>query len=244
MTVPVAGDHPGPCPGPPSARAFVGEGRALAELAGFFRQRQALVESLPRGRSWRVMVLPGFLANDFTTSPLRHLLSDLGHDVTGWGAGRNLGLRPGVYEAMEARFRTFARHAQQPVALIGWSLGGLYAIELARRFPDLVGHVFTLGSPVSGHLTANRAWRLYERVAGHRIDSAPIIWQPGAIPPMPLTAIAAMGDGIVHPVAACARPDRLVENVAVPGTHIGLVWNVHVARLISNRLAFPRDFCS
>ena len=86
-----------------------------------------------------------------------------------------------------------------------------------------------MGSPVSGLLTANNAWKLYERVAGHALQSAPVDWQPGAI--------AALGDCIVHPKAAHARPGPEVENLHVPGTHSGLGWNPHAIRLVADRLA-------
>ena len=94
-----------------------------------------------------------------------------------------------------------------------------------------------MGSPVSGALTANNAWKLYERVAGHPIHDAPVDWQPGALPAVPFTAIAATGDGIVHPQAAQARPGPSVENLEVPGTHCGLGWNPHAIRLVADRLA-------
>jgi len=97
--------------------------------------------------------------------------------------------------------------------------------------------VITLGSPVSGLLTANNAWKLYERVAGHPIADPPIDWQPGALPDVPLTAIQARGDGIVHPEAARAREGPLVENLEVPGTHAGLGWNIPAIRIVADRLA-------
>lgn len=227
---------PGPALGAPDMRALLAEARAVGELAAFRRQRQALIRSLPHWPSRPVMVLPGFLSGDTATAPLRGVLAAIGHRVTGWGPGRNMGLRPGVFEAVEQRFRAFAdEHGR--AALVGWSLGGLYAVELARRHPALARQVITLGSPVSGLLTANRVWRLYEQVAGHAIDAAPVDWQPGALPAVPLTAIAALGDGVVHPAAARARAGLLVENLSVPGTHAGLGWNVHAIRVVADRLA-------
>jgi pimeloyl-ACP methyl ester carboxylesterase len=225
------------CPGPPTRLAYAAEVRALAELAAFHRQRVALIQSLPHWPNRAVFVIPGFLSGDWATAPLRGVLNAIGHRAEGWGLGRNLGLRPGRFEALEARFLDLAGRAHRPVALVGWSLGGLYAVELARRYPEAVCRLVTLGSPVSGLLTANNAWQLYERVAGHRIAEAPIDWQPGALPPVPFTAIAARGDGIVHPRAARARPGRLAENIEVPGSHAGLGWNTHAIRLIADRLA-------
>ena len=225
------------CPGPPGALAYAAEVRALAELAQFRKLRVGLIRELPQWPTRHVLVIPGFLSGDWATAPLRGVLSAIGHKTQGWGLGRNMGLRPGRFEQLEHRFLRFAGSAGEPVALVGWSLGGLYAVELARRYPEAVRHVITMGSPVSGLLTANNAWRLYERVAGHPIDAPPVAWQPGALPPVPFTAIAARGDGIVHPEAARARPGPLVENLDVPGSHAGLGWNPHAIRIVADRLA-------
>lgn len=224
-------------PGPPGRLAYAAELRALGELSAFRKARIGLIRELPHWPSRHVLVLPGFLSGDWATSPLRGVLSAIGHKTEGWKLGRNLGLRPGQFELLEHRFLQFSQTAREPVAVLGWSLGGLYAVELARRHPDLVRQVITLGSPVSGHLTANNAWKLYERVAGHPINDAPVDWQPGALPRVPFTAIAALGDGIVHPEAAHARPGPLVENLVVPGSHAGLGWNQHAIRLVADRLA-------
>lgn len=221
----------------PKRLALMAEARSIAELAAFRNARAGLIRELPSWPTRSVLVLPGFMSSDWATAPLRGTLAAVGHKVSGWGRGRNFGLRPGVFEALEARFLRRVAEAGRPVALIGWSLGGLYAVELARRYPEVTQQVITLGSPVSGELTANNAWRLYERLAGHSIDAPPIDWEPGALPSMPFTAIAAAGDGVVHPEAAQARPGPLVENVVVPGSHTGLGWNVHAIRIIADRLA-------
>lgn len=228
-----APDHPGA----PGRLAYAAEVRALAELAAFRKQRVALIRDLPHWPSRDVLVIPGFLSGDWATAPLRGVLSAIGHRVEGWEMGRNMGLRPGRFEELETRFLDFAARARHPVALVGWSLGGLYAVELARRYPQAVRQVITLGSPVSGLLNANNAWKLYEKVAGHPIDSAPVNWQPGALPPVPFTAVAARGDGIVHPVSAQARPGPDVENIDVPGSHSGLGWNPWAIRIVADRLA-------
>ncbi|MFA7440490.1 MAG: alpha/beta hydrolase [Sphingomonadaceae bacterium] len=226
-----------PFPGKPNRAAFLAEARALAELRAFRRYRLALIRELPNWPSRSALVIPGFLSGDWATAPMRSVLSAVGHDVHGWGMGRNLGLRPGVFEALERLFQRRVEAAGRPIALIGWSLGGLYATELARRYPEMTQQLITLGSPVSGHLTANNVWRRYEQIAGHPIADAPVRWQPGALPPVPFLAIQARGDGIVHPQAARARQGPLVENVTVAGSHSGLGWNIEAVRIIADRLA-------
>lgn len=222
--------------GPPPLRLWWGEARALTEFLGFAIHRRRLLRGLPQGHR-HVLVFPGLLMGDGATAPLRGVLSALGHQVEGWGLGRNLGLRPGRFEEIETRFTQFAAAAHAPVALVGWSLGGLYAVELARRYPEQVHQIITLGSPVSGMLRANHAWSLYERLARHPIDNPPIKWQPGATPPVPLCAIAAREDGIVHTRAAHARPGPTVKNLLVAGTHCGLPWNREAIRCIAEQLA-------
>lgn len=230
-------DRPETVPVAPDALAFAGEARAAWELVRFQRQRRALIRELPQWPRRTVLVLPGFMSGDWATAPLRGVLAAVGHRVAGWGLGRNLGLKPGLFEALEERLELMAAATGETVALIGWSLGGLYAVELARRHPRLARQVITLGSPVSGHLTANRALPLYQRVAGHGIDDAPIDWEPGALPDMPFTAIAARDDGIVAPLSAHARPGPQAENLTVDGTHCGLGWNPQAIRIIADRLA-------
>lgn len=236
MDVPPPDESP-PCPGKPRRAAFLAEARALAELRAFRRSRLALIRELPNWPSSSVLVLPGFLSGDWATGPMRSVLSAVGHDVHGWGMGRNLGLRPGVFEALERLFHRRVDAAGRPVALIGWSLGGLYAAELARRYPEQTRQLITLGSPVSGHLTANHVWRHYEQIAGHPIAHAPVRWEPGVLPPVPFLAIQARGDGIVHPQAARAPEGPLVENITVAGSHSGLGWNIEAVRIIADRLA-------
>lgn len=220
----------------PPGLHLLAEVRALAELRRFRREQADLVRSLPRGAARDILVLPGFLASDRSTAPLRQSLSAIGHHVQGWGLGRNLGLRTGRFEAMEAAFLTAADRAAGPLVLIGWSLGGLYAVALAARHAARVAHVFTLGSPVSGNLTANHAWRGYQRIAGHPISAPPVDWRPGVLPPVPFTAVQALGDGVIHPLATRAPDGPMAENVAVHGSHVGLAWNAQVVRLIAERL--------
>lgn len=224
-------------PGPPGRLALLSEARALGELRLFRRYRRTLIRELPHWPTQSVLVLPGFLSSDLATSPLRGVLAAVGHDVSGWNMGRNLGLRPGVFEAVEQLFLNRVKKAGRPVALIGWSLGGLYATELARRWPELTQQLITMGSPVSGHLTATSVWRVYERIAGHGLHDVPVEWQPGAVPEVPFLAIQARGDGVVNPLAARAAPAANVENIVVPGSHCGLGWNIAAVRIIADALA-------
>jgi pimeloyl-ACP methyl ester carboxylesterase len=158
------------------------------------------------------MVLPGFLATDRTTLGLQRALAAAGYRVTGWEMGLNDGVKPDTLDRLAARVERFG--GGDKVMLVGWSLGGIYARELAKRRPDLVSRVATLGTPFSGNPRHNNAWRLYELVAGHPVDSPPIPADPRVKPPVPTLAIWSRRDGVIAP--ACARgteaeSDRQVE---------------------------------
>jgi pimeloyl-ACP methyl ester carboxylesterase len=160
----------------------------------------------------KVMVLPGFLANDRTTLGLQRALAEAGYRVIGWGMGLNDGAKADTLDRLAGQVERFGGGA--PVMLVGWSLGGVYARELAKQRPELVSKVVTLGTPFSGNPRENNAWRLYELVAGHPVDAPPIEPDPRVKPPVPTMAIWSRRDGVIAP--ACARgteaeSDRRVE---------------------------------
>ena len=142
---------------PPSRTLLLLEGRALQELGAFMLLRPWLAAA-PRGDGHPVLVLPGLLASDFSTQPLRSFLKAQGYAVHGWKQGRNLGLRPGVEPDMLERVEELHdRHGGRKLSLIGWSLGGIYARQLAKLLPDKVRCVISLGSPFAGSPKATAA---------------------------------------------------------------------------------------
>ena len=145
------------------------------------------------------LVIPGFLANDRTTMELRRALADGGWHTHAWDMGWNLGARADTIERIGARIDAIG--GGKPVLLVGWSLGGVFAREAARRFPDKVRGVASLGSPFSGDPHWNNVWRLYEWVAGHSVDAPPIPLIPEK-PPVPTIAFWSRADGIVAPASA------------------------------------------
>ncbi|HEY0311937.1 MAG TPA: alpha/beta hydrolase [Allosphingosinicella sp.] len=185
------------------------EGGALA--ARFWRGFGRLGERGPEDGQ-PLMVIPGFLANDRTTLGLQRALAAAGYRVVGWGMGMNKGVEPDTLERLAGQIERHGRSA--PVILVGWSLGGIYAREVAKLRPDLAAKVITLGSPFSGDPRANNAWRLYERVAGHKVDAPPVETNTWEKPPVPTLAIWSRRDGIVAPASARGRPgesDRQLE---------------------------------
>ncbi|HEX8480422.1 MAG TPA: alpha/beta fold hydrolase [Allosphingosinicella sp.] len=165
------------------------------------------------------MVLPGLLASDRSTLGLQRALAEAGYRVTGWGLGMNRGASPDLLERIAEQAE---RHGQgRPLILVGWSLGGVFAREVAKRRPDLVGTVVTLGSPFSGDRRANNAWWIYELVARHRVDSPPIDVRPAEKPPVPTLALWSRRDGVVAPACARGGPGESDRQVEVDCSHMG-----------------------
>ncbi|HXG98823.1 MAG TPA: alpha/beta fold hydrolase [Sphingomicrobium sp.] len=181
-----------------------------------------------------VLVIPGFIANDRTVMELRRALAAAGWRVHPWALGWNLGARADTIERLKARVD--AIDPTRPVTVIGWSLGGVYARELARAYPERVRAVVTLGSPFSGHPRLNNVWRLYERVAGHSVDSPPIE-RCCDKPPVPTLAIWSRRDGIIAPRAARGLAHECDESVEMHCNHMAFGVSRRVARDVVSEIA-------
>src|SRR4051794_5405129 len=119
----------------PSKVLAMFESRALSELSAFWLMRPWL-STTPRGDGHPVLVLPGLLADDLSTKPLRDFLKSHGYRAHGWKLGHNRGLRANLEGDMRARLdELFAGYGDRKVSIVGWSLGGLYARQLAKRAP-------------------------------------------------------------------------------------------------------------
>ncbi len=223
---------------PPSRELLLLEVRAVFELGAYFAL-YPLLRMAPRGDGHPVLVLPGFLASDTSTQPLRAFLKDRGYSAHGWKLGPNQGPRAGVQEQMQERLAELhARHGRQ-VSLVGWSLGGIFARELARRSPALVRSVITLGSPFAGAPKASNVWQLYQRVAQQPVGEHP--WHATMrLPlPMPATAIYSRSDGIVA-WQGCREPQGpQAESIEIEGSHSGLGHHPAALLAIADRLAQP-----
>lgn len=179
----------------------------------------------------KCLVIPGFLAHDRSTLVLRQSFAAAGWRVHGWKAGVNLGAREDTLERLGKRLDKLVRKGKGPVLLVGWSLGGVYARELAHRRPKDVRAVVTLGSPFSGEPTWNNAWRLYEAVAGHPVHSPPIERMSGK-PPVPTLALWSQQDGIVAPRSAYGLDDERDAAVELACNHLGFVVTVTGAEAV------------
>jgi len=204
----------------PSFGRFLREAGALADLA---RRGSATRPVVRQGDGRPVLVIPGFLSTDGSTQLLRATLSQAGYNALPWGRGLNLGVRAGLLEDMAAQVAEISDREQRKVAIVGWSLGGLYAREIAKLAPDKVSRVVTMGSPFSGSPRANRVWWLYELINRHPVDRLPIEVDLCAKPPVRTVALWSREDGIVAPACARGLPHEVDEAVEVGCSHIGFM---------------------
>jgi pimeloyl-ACP methyl ester carboxylesterase len=224
--------------GPPPLGLFALEqGRALTELARVV-ERRALRSRAPRGDGHPVLVLPGLMAGDFSTAPLRRFLRELCYDARGWKQGVNRGPNEKLARSMAARLAHLAERHGRKVSLVGWSLGGIYARELARSHPDQVRCVITLATPFRD-ISATHAARLVPiRPGGRPLHEArelrAFLAQPVGVP---TTSVYSRSDGIVHWQSCLEQPGAERENVEVDCSHIGMGFHPQVLEVIADRLA-------
>jgi pimeloyl-ACP methyl ester carboxylesterase len=186
--------------------------------ARFYRPFGRLCERGPR-HGPRIMVLPGFVANDRTTLGLQRALAAAGYRVTGWGLGLNRGVKADTLARIADRVEAFGEG--EKVILVGWSLGGVFARELAKVRPDLVEKVVTLGAPFSGDPRANNVWRFYEWIAGHPVDAPPIASVLAEKPPVPTLALWSRRDGIVSVRSARGLAEESDRQIELDCSHMG-----------------------
>jgi dienelactone hydrolase len=160
---------------------------------------------------------------------LRRALCEGGWRVHPWNCGWNLGARADTVERLKSCLDSIS--PDRPVLVVGWSLGGVFARELARAHPDRVSAVVSLGSPFSGDPRLNNVWRLYEWVAGHPVDSPPIERIPDK-PPVPTLAIWSRADGIVSPRAARGLAHESDKTVEFACNHMAFGVSRSIARKV------------
>ena len=184
------------------------------------------------------MVLPGLFNTDRSNFVMRGYLKRLGYRATGWGLGRNLGVRTVGVEAehLIARIEALAAHAG-PVTLVGVSLGGIMARLVAHRRPDLVRAVITVSSPFAGSARATNVWRAFEWMTGERLDDPAVIARSAAIAaPLPIrsTAIWSRSDGLVNGFICHDAAGAAVE---VRSGHLGVQLKPAVLIAVAKALA-------
>jgi len=219
--------------------------RAAMEYGGLQLSWPSLKEKLPNGDGHPVLFLPGFLTSDAFTFPLRNCVAEKGYKVYGWDNGFNLGFDERTAEHLKNRLQAvFAENGGQKVTLVGHSLGGVYARELAREFPEMVRDVITLGTPFGmlhdpAAATSQRLEQIYKFFQPNSIDSKlDDIGARGLTPPpVPATSLYSQDDGVVDWKAALNPKTAQTENIEVTGSHMGMVANTLTVTAVLDRLA-------
>ncbi|QFU76916.1 alpha/beta hydrolase [Halioglobus maricola] len=240
---------------PPKLRHTASElGRVLLE-AGSSLCLSPLLRSLPRGDGHTVMTIPGFMGSDGSTSMLRRFLNGRGYNAISWGMGRN------ASEASADTLEDFMEHrahiegeiahrlgrefqsSGRKITLIGWSLGGLYAVALAHRFPEWIRQVITLGTPY-GDPRGTAIYSVMSRMNGSEGDVSEESLQnwvnytySGGELRVPVLALYSESDGVVGTgIARCEADPNYVTNLAVAASHVGFPFNPIVFAVIANHM--------
>jgi pimeloyl-ACP methyl ester carboxylesterase len=227
---------------PPAVLALLEAPRALAEYASF----AAVTRLLSAGRAGHgrpVLVLPGLLADDRSTRPLRRLLNRAGYAAYGWRLGTNIGPTRRIITGMDALLGEIIDLHGEPASVIGWSLGGMLGYDLVSRHPGAVDRLITLGSPLySTDPSQSRGSLFYdEYAAAHLPEYSRDSWRPPGITSVPATSIFSKTDGIVRWQTCLHPPGPLRENIEVYSSHCGLGCHPAAGYAILDRLAAPTD---
>jgi pimeloyl-ACP methyl ester carboxylesterase len=221
-----------------------GLGLLLAEARGIFEFNASLLLSpllmrAPTGDGHPVLTLPGFLASDLSMAPMRRYLKELGYDTYAWKIGRNIGGVSRMRAALRDRLAEIHAATGRKVSVVGWSLGGVYARDLALQMPDKVRYVVTLGSPFANDIRATNATQLYEALSGETVeDNAELRDAIAGDLPVPTTSIFSRSDGIVNWRTCLLRPSNTAENIEVHlASHVGLGVNAAALWAVADRLA-------
>ncbi len=222
----------------PSLFLFATEGvRVIWELVQSIRFRGEYVPERT-GDGHAVLVIPGLFGVDMLMLPMRRFLTRLGYTPYKWGLGINMA-NPEDLEALVQKVDTLYEKHQDKISVVGWSLGGLYARELAKRKPDKIRQIITTGSPFGGVENPNNVVWILNLLKGKVED----IWDRELIDraseptPVLTTSIYSKTDGIVRwQDCMCEMEDKLHRNEEAVSSHLGMPHNVSVLKIIAERL--------
>ena len=234
-----------PSMGPPSTLLALSEGwRAFVE-ASMLIPSMPFLRNMPRGDGHPVYLMPGFMADNNSTAMLHRWLGNLGYYTIPWGFGRNRGPRGDLMERLVTTVGDIAREHERPVSLLGQSLGGVFAREIAKVIPEQIRQVITLGSPfriTDTNAIAPAVMRLFEIETNEKADTLePRMRDISRPAPVPSTAIYSRTDGIANWKACIEEETPYTDNVEIYGSHCGMGFNPTVYYVVADRLAQPAN---
>lgn len=223
------------------------EWRALFEIASLSYLWPTLLAA-PHGDGHPVLLLPGFMGDERSLVALKTFLANRGYAAETWGLGRNIGFQSRHAIAIERKLRHLHHTTGRKVSLVGWSLGGVFALYGAHQASECVRSVITLGSPLSVDPEGSRSpafVRAMYRLIAHPMGPGAHVMQPRVKkmrqmqpPPVPTSCLYSISDGVVPAQeATIAGDDALHENIRVQGSHTGLGFNAMVMLIVADRLA-------
>ena len=226
---------------PPTWKDVVAESRFALEWLRSKRLGDRVLADLPRGDGETVMLLPGYGANEENMRVLAQRLSGIGYEALQWEQGKNTGAVHKLLPKLKLRIENIVAQTDKPITLVGWSLGGYIARELARDLPHAIAGVVTLGSPAVGGPKYTITAAAY-RKKGFNLDAIEAEMAKRDIIPIccPLTVLFSKVDGIVSWQATLDRLTPHARHVEVRSSHIGLVHDAQVFRTIATVLADQR----
>lgn len=220
--------------------------RAAGEFSDFSRKARHILKSAPDGDGHPVIVLPGFLSTDHLTDPLRRVLKAKGYKTYAWHNNINLGLNEKTAQHLRDHLHEiYKKNGRRKVTLVGHSLGGIMARELAREFPHMVRGVISVGSPFGVGVDPQSVPKTLKKVFETLNPEIPFLDDQDFAhrgltpPPVPSTSIFSKEDGIAQWTACLNPKTKYSENIEVPSSHVGLIWHSKTVEIILDRLAQP-----
>ena len=227
----------------PSILLYFSEGvRSIVERFSSAKFRKKYVPE-KEGDGRPILVIPGFLGNDKNTKPLRDFLERLNYTAYPWELQRNMGKAEDL-EKLMAKVIAISEKHQEKITIIGWSLGGVYARDLAKQRPDLIRQVITMGSPFGGIMNPNNAVWLFRLLRGKATKIWDEKWLQKIHEPAPVltTAIYSKTDGVIYWKDCLEKvEDALHHNVEANGSHLGMPHNKAILKIIANELAEDKE---
>lgn len=206
---------------PPAMSLWLRELPHIAQIAvSPLRKIRTPIASRDDGQP--VLVFPGIMSSDQSTSLLRRTLDAYGYHSYASELGFVKGITPESFARAEQRLKEVSATEGRAPVLLGWSLGGFYARVLAQRHPNQAAMVLTMGTPFSGSRRANNAWRLYNALNDHTVDAPSVSDNPSIKPPVHTVALWSRKDGVIAPECAKGQVGERDLEIEVPYRHFAL----------------------